>query len=147
MRFPYLRFALIPMVVAALSVALAVTTRLEQERQYDALRSLYESHARSAGHLVREAAQEATWSTGLVYSMSAEGAALLLDLLGSPDAGEDCAAVQTRVPDMVIWARPPSAGELVTDSFDGGGSVAKLAVTIALPLSLTIVVGAVTLVK
>jgi signal transduction histidine kinase len=103
-RFPYLRFALIPIVVAGLSILLAVTTRLEQERQYDVLQALYESHARSAGRMVREAAQEATWSTGLVYSMSAESAALLLELLGPPGTGEDCAALTSRIPYLAIWA-------------------------------------------
>jgi signal transduction histidine kinase len=107
---PHLRFGLIPLAVAGLSAVLVVTTRVEQERQVDALRQVYESHARSAGHLVREAAQEATWSTGLVYSMSAEAAALLLELLGPPGADEDCVALQARVPDLAIWARRDADG-------------------------------------
>lgn len=110
MRLPGLRFAMIPLAVAGLSVALAATTHVEQERQYAALVTVYESQARLAGNLVREAAQEATWSTGMVYAMSAEGAALLLSLLGSPGAAEDCASLRSRVPDLAVWAGRDASG-------------------------------------
>jgi signal transduction histidine kinase len=104
------RFWLLPGTALLLSVALGVTTRLEQERQVESLRSLYESHARFVGNLVGESAQQAAWSTDLVYSLSAESAWALLGLIGAPGEGEDCVAMEARIDGLAVWAARHSDG-------------------------------------
>ncbi len=110
MRKPHLRFWSIPLVVLALAGPLAITTHAEQERQYESLRALFEAHARFVGNLVREASQEAAWSTSQAYEMSADNAARCLGLLGIPGAVEDCAAIRSRIPDLVVWAAVDGTG-------------------------------------
>ncbi|MBM4396604.1 MAG: HAMP domain-containing histidine kinase [Deltaproteobacteria bacterium] len=103
------RFWAIPAVTLALAGALGVTTHLEQERQFEGVRALYESHAAFAGKLVREGMQEAAWATDLVYSLSAGGIADLLGLLG-PARPEECEDVVDRVEDLSVWATRDAGG-------------------------------------
>lgn len=97
------RFGLIPLLTIVLTAVLFLSTRAEQQRQVDAMRRLFDAHARFVGYLVQEAAQEAAWSTGLVYAMSAEGAGRILDVLGRPGLHEPCASVQERFPEVRVW--------------------------------------------
>ncbi len=103
MRRGSLRFWSIPVVVAGLSVVVGFTTHLEQERQLGEVKSLYQSHAEFVGNLVRESAQQAAWSTELVYAMSATALGDQLDLLGAPAEGFDCATFPGSE-NVVVWA-------------------------------------------
>ncbi len=103
MRRGSLRFWLIPLVVAGISAGVGVNTHLEQERQLAEVKSLYQSHAGFVGNLVRASAQQAAWSTELVYAMSATAIGDQLALLGTPAAETDCSAVLGEG-DVVVWA-------------------------------------------
>lgn len=110
MEWNFRRYWLLPTVVLGMAIVVAATTRFEQERQYEALRALYERHARFAGHLVRESAQEAALATGLVYQTAAEKALRTLALLGAPGPDADCDALARRLPDVLLWAAADTEG-------------------------------------
>jgi len=110
LRKPHLRFWSIPLVALALAGLLAISTLAEQQRQYESLRALFEAHARFAGNVVREASQEAAWSTSLVYGMSADNGSRLLGLLGAPGPDEDCAAIRSQIPELAVWMARDATG-------------------------------------
>lgn len=98
------------MVVGALALALGVTTRVEQDRQIESVRALYEADAALIGLLVRESAQQAARATDLVYSMTAGGLLDVADLLGPAPADGDCEAALARVPGLRVWVTRDASG-------------------------------------
>lgn len=105
------RWGWLPVLVLTLGIAVWLTAFLEQERQYDALRRLYENQARVLGRLVRESAQQATRSTALIHQVFLDKAQHTLERIGVPGPEEDCAAVSRDAPDVVLWIAK-AAGEL-----------------------------------
>lgn len=112
MKLAFRRSWLIPVLAVALAASVATATHLEQERQYEDVRHLYETHASLAGSLVRAAAQEAAWATGLAYSLAEDGLAALAGALGPVPDPVDCDAVGVRLPDLALWATRDASGAL-----------------------------------
>ena len=109
------RYVAIPIAALVVAVAIGLSTRDAQERQYDSVRDLYRSHAAFAGRVVRASAQEAAWATGLVYQLAEDGLADLSALLGEAGPDDDCASVDARVDHVVVWAtRTPGRWPVVS---------------------------------
>lgn len=124
------RIWLLPAVTLGLALVVVATTRVEQEGQYKALGELFERHARFAGHLVRESAQEAALATSMIYDASLEKGLRTLALLGVPGPDEDCDALARRLPDVLLWATMDAHGVhgcMATDeSADPAGLIGRI---------------------
>lgn len=104
------RYGWLPLLALGLSLSVWATSRFEQDRQYESLRDLYENQARVLGGMVRESAQQAARSTGLVHQAFVEKALRTLALLGVPGPEEDCAAIARGLPDVLLWVASDQEG-------------------------------------
>ncbi|MBP7126563.1 HAMP domain-containing histidine kinase [Myxococcota bacterium] len=104
------RYGWLPLLALVLALSVWTTSRFEQDRQYESLRDLYENQARVLGRMVRESAQQAARSTGLVHQAFVEKAMRTLALLGVPGPEEDCAAIARGLPDVALWVASDREG-------------------------------------